>query len=146
VPQNLNAMKKSSFLQTHNQVFKILNLIVLILGLSYQTKAQEYKLVVGNKTPCVLMVQSGLCNNAPGLTFYVPPMTQVEQIVTGQKFKKVDVYTVLPNGDELTYTLVAQPNNCGDNFLAPIFLPNACVTNQHFYPMGNGNLHISLWK
>src|SRR5690554_7307450 len=78
-------MKKSSFLQTHNQVFKILNLIVLILGLSYQTKAQEYKLVVGNKTPCVLMVQSGLCNNAPGLTFYVPPMTQVEQIVTGDR-------------------------------------------------------------
>lgn len=113
--------------------------------MTYQAKAQDYRLIVGNKSECDIHIKTTDCDDNPGPDFLVHSNDQVE-VNHNKKYKEVSAVALLSSGDVLVYKLTStvSPNGCGNVFL-PVLYPNGCINSQYNH-VDNGILRIGLWQ
>lgn len=145
---------RNFLLYTHKyscKYFKLFNAFILFLLLASQVSAQQYRLEVGNKSECEIHVRTILCENEVGPDFYVHSMDQ-EEIAANVKFQRVEIYTVFPTGEVLTYAVVSlwelfplEYPDCGEDYF-PILLPNDCINKGDYNVGSNGKLFVGVWR
>lgn len=131
-------------------IFKAIGVLVFLFALTFHTNAQPYRLIIGNKSDCEIHVRTIFCENEVGPDFYIHAMDQ-DEIASNVRFQRVEIYTVFPSGEVLTYAVITNwelyPDYffCGQSYF-PILLTNECINKGDYNLDSNGNIQIAVWK